>query len=183
MGALALRTPLSGRLRLGHPAPRRPVCRGVWLRHQLRGARRAHRGRFRAEPRHGARARVDRGAGRRTRGLGLLRRRGCRRRQAAPAAGRPGCPREATRPATGRGVHRVRPHGGLPRADALDAAATGGRAAHLRAHGLRARRAGPSDRAVRHAVRSRRPGGSCSEGVAPERPNDTRRECHLAALM
>ena len=89
---------------------------------------------------------------------------------------------------------------GISGAHALDAEPARGRAADLRAHGLRARRAGASNGAVRHAAgvgdlaaralsrRPERPNDTRREchlapplGCRPERPNDTRRECHLAA--
>ena len=69
-----------------------------------------------------ARARLDRGAGRRARRLGVLRRRRRRRRQAAAADRRSRGARAAGRHAAGRGVHPLRARDWLSRAHALDAA-------------------------------------------------------------
>ena len=86
---LVLRSPAPGRVRLGRRAPRSAVRARVRLRRELRGPRRADRRRVRPAPRSGSRASLDRRPRRRARRLGLLRRRGRRRREAAPADRRP----------------------------------------------------------------------------------------------
>ena len=151
--ALVLRSPAPGRVRLGHPAPRRALRARVRLRRELRGARRPDRRRLRPAPRPGARASLDRRPRRRARRLGLLRRRRRRRREAPPPDRRPRRPRPPGRQPARRRVHPLRPRPRLPRADALDPEPARSRPPHLHPSRLRARREGAAEAAVRREDR------------------------------
>ena len=134
-------------------------------------ARRAHRGHF-AQNRDRARARVDCGAGRRARRLGLLRRRW--------ATALPNCAScwSIRQPADGARNTACQQCIAFARAAGYRELTSGPEPARgHEAPGLRARRAGASNGAVRHAAGV---GSMAARAAPPAGAAKSRRECHSA---